>query len=277
MKKFKVALQLYSVRDAMELNTDDTLAKVKAMGYDYVEPAGYSGHTAQEFRALLDKHGLECVSVHQAYEPILENPDKMIADLKLLGTQFCAVPWMGVEKHAGSSAFTQTVEDFKKVGTLLQEAGIQLLYHNHDFEFQRCNGEFLLDLLYQAVPAQLLKTEVDTCWVRYAGYDPAAYLRKYAGRSPVVHLKDFACKNFNMGPVYALIDEEGNASKPASQEDSGFEFRPLGMGVQDFPAILSAADDAGADIVVVEQDASNDRPSLEAVKISREYLKTLGL
>lgn len=106
---------------------------------------------------------------------------------------------MGVEKHAGSSAFTQTVEDFKKVGTLLQEAGIQLLYHNHDFEFQRCNGEFLLDLLYQAVPAQLLKTEVDTCWVRYAGYDPAAYLRKYAGRSPVVHLKDFACKNFNMG------------------------------------------------------------------------------
>lgn len=39
MKKFKVALQLYSVRDAMELNTDDTLAKVKAMGYDYVEPA----------------------------------------------------------------------------------------------------------------------------------------------------------------------------------------------------------------------------------------------
>lgn len=49
------------------------------------------------------------------------------------------------------------------------------------------------------------------------------------------------------------------------------------MGVQDFPAILSAAEDAGADIVVVEQDASNDRPSLEAVKISREYLKTLGL
>lgn len=277
MKKFKVALQLYSVRDAMELNTDDTLAKVKAMGYDYVEPAGYCGHTAQAFRSLLDKNGLECVSVHQAYEPILENPNKMIDDFKTLGTKFCAVPWMGVEKHAGSSAFAQTVEDFKKVGALLQEAGIQLLYHNHDFEFQRCNGEFLLDLLYQAVPSPLLKTEVDTCWVRYAGYDPADYLRKYAGRSPVVHLKDFSCKNFNMGPVYALIDEEGNASKPATQEESGFEFRPLGMGVQDFPAILAAAEEAGADIVVVEQDASNDRPSLEAVKISREYLKSLGL
>lgn len=277
MKKFKVALQLYSVRDAMEKNADDTLAQVKAMGYDYVEPAGYYGYTAQEFRAMLDKHGLECVSVHQAYEPILENPDKMIADLKVLGTEYCAVPWMGVEKHAGSPAFEQTVADFKKVGAALKEAGIQMLYHNHDFEFQRFNNAFLLDLLYQAVPAQLLQTEVDTCWVRYAGYNPAEYLRKYTGRSPVVHLKDFACKNFNMGPVYALIDEEGNASKPATQEDAGFEFRPLGMGVQDFPAILAAAEDAGADIVVVEQDASNDRPSLEAVKISRAYLKTLGL
>ena len=66
--------------------------------------------------------------------------------------------------------------------------------------------------------------------VCYAGYDSADYLRKYAGRSPVVHLKDFTCSNLNMGPVYALIDNSGAASKPSSQDDAGFKFQPVGYG-----------------------------------------------
>ena len=54
MKKFKVGIQLYSVRDAMEQDMDATLAKVKEMGYDYVEFAGYFGKSAEEVKALLD-------------------------------------------------------------------------------------------------------------------------------------------------------------------------------------------------------------------------------
>ena len=53
--------------------------------------------------------------------------------------------------------------------------------------------------------------------------------------------------------------------------------RPVGYGVQDFPAILEAASDAGSHYVVVEQDRSTQRTSLEAAKMSREYLRTLGL
>lgn len=276
MKKLKVGLQLYSIREDMEKDVDAALAKVKAMGYDYVEFAGYFGKSAEEVRALLDKHGLECVSVHQTYEVFLEDAKSNIEYLKTIGAKYSAVPWMDVEKHKGHDAFEQTVKEFKQVGAALKEADIQLLYHNHDFEFGKADDKFLLDWLYESVPEDLLKTEIDTCWVRYAGYDPAAYIKKYTGRSPVVHLKDFECTNFNMGPVYALIDDSGEEGEKPSREDAGFMFKPVGSGVQDIVSILEAASEAGAEYVIVEQDESPERPAMEAAKMSREYLKSIG-
>ena len=66
------------------------------------------------------------------------------------------------------------------------------LYHNHDFEFVKMpNGQYALDYIYTEIPADLLQTELDICWVKVAGEEPVDYIKKYAGRAPVVHLKDF--------------------------------------------------------------------------------------
>ena len=54
-----------------------------------------------------------------------------------------------------------------------------------------------------------------------------------------------------------------------------FKFRPVGYGVQDFPSILEASEKAGAEWVIVEQDNSYDTPSLDAAKMSRDYLKSI--
>jgi sugar phosphate isomerase/epimerase len=277
MKELKVGLQLYSVRDDMGRDVDATLKQVKEMGYDYVEFAGYFGKTAEEVRELLNKHGLECVSVHQTYDIFLKDEKESIDYLKTIGAKYCAIPWMGVEKHAGTELFEQTKKDFIQVGESLKNAGIQLLYHNHEFEFESFEDKFLLDWLYDSIPSELLKTEIDTCWVKYAGQDPAEYLKKYANRSPVVHLKDFVAKNLNSGSVYALIDDSGKEGKKASREENGFSFRPLGQGIQDFPSIIKVAKEIGADYVIVEQDQSPTCPPLQAVKESREYLKGLGI
>ncbi|HEY5560960.1 MAG TPA: sugar phosphate isomerase/epimerase [Clostridiaceae bacterium] len=276
MKNFKVALQLYSVREDMDLNVEATLKKVKEIGYDYVEFAGFYNFPANKMRELLDKYALTCVSVHQGYEVFLTDETASVEYLKTIGAKYCAIPWMDKAKHAGTPAFVSTVKEITQVGKLLKKEDIQLVYHNHDFEFETFEDKFLLDCLYEAVPADFLQTEIDTCWVCYAGYDPAAYVRKYTGRSPIVHLKDFKCANFNGGPVYALIDNSGKAKKQ-SREASGFEFKPLGHGIQNIPSILAAAEDAGADIVVVEQDRSLSRPAMEAAKMSRDYLLSLGI
>ena len=96
-------------------------------------------------------------------------------------------------------------------------------------------------------------------------------MKKYTGRSPLVHLKDFH-KEGRPANMYQLIGTEVE-----EQESHGtFEFRPVGHGDQDFGPILEASVEAGAQWVVVEQDQSNGRPPMEAINLSRQYLKEQG-
>lgn len=275
MKKFKVGLQLYSVRDAMEKDMDATLKAVKEMGYDYVEFAGYFGKSAEEVKAILDKYGLKAISVHQAID-LFEKEGKTAVDyLNTLGVKYCAIPWYHINEFINN--WDETIEKFKNVSKLLRDGGIKLMYHNHDFEFQKVDGEYVLDKLYSAIPSDVLMPQFDTCWVHYAGENPAEYIKKYNGKIEVLHLKDFVCEKLGGGPVYGLIDEDGNEMKKSSQEENGFKLVPVGSGIQDFPAILESAEEAGVEYVIVEQDTSADRDPLDAAKMSREYLKTLGV
>lgn len=277
MKNFKIGLQLYSVRDDLAKDFKGTLKKVKEMGYDYVEFAGYYEKSAEEIRAILDEIGLEAVSVHQTYLDVLNKPET--ADfVKTLGAKYYAMPWMPADNCLDSDKFKAIIAEMEKAAVILKDKGLKLLYHNHDFEFAgKIDGMYALDYLYATVPADLLETEIDTCWVRYAGLNPAEYLKKYTGRAHIVHLKDFVCENFAAGPVYDLIGDDGEANKPVSKEEAGFKFMPIGSGIQDIPAIIAASEEAGAEILIVEQDQAVTASPLECAKQSREYLKSLGL
>jgi len=276
MKKFKIGLQLYTVRKEMDKDPEKTLAAIKEMGYDYVETAGYYGKTAKEFKELLDKYELKAISAHQGYEPFIENEQGMIEDMKTLGVEYCVVPWMPIDKLSDKESFAKIVEDITKVAKVLKANGIKMGYHNHDFEFNKVDGKFIIDLLYESVSEDLLKTEFDTCWVKYSGNDPIEYMRKYAGRSTILHLKDFVCKKFAGGPAYALIDDNGNDTDAGESTDNGFEFRPVGQGLQDFESIIKVAEEVGIEYLIVEQDAWPTAIALESAKQGREYLKTLG-
>lgn len=272
---FKVALQLYSIRDEMEKDMKATLQKVKDIGYDYVEFAGYFGKSAEEIRAMLDEIGLSCVSVHQTHGLFLEKGQEAVDFLKTLGASFCGIPSIAPERF--EKEMDQVVEEVTQVGKLMKENGLQLNYHNHDFEFSKRNGKYWLDELYERIPADLLETQLDLCWVHYGGEEPCAFLKKYAGRASVVHLKDFVCEKLGAGPVYKLIDQTGKAVGLEKRANDGFRYRPLGQGIQNIPAILDACRVAGAKYLVVEQDDSYDMPSLEAAAASRAYLKSLGV
>ena len=275
MKKFKVGIQLYSLRDAMEKDMDSTLKTVKEMGYDYVEFAGYFGKSAEEVKAILDKYGLEAVSVHQAIGLFEEEGQKAVDYIKTLGVKYCAIPWYNVDEFI--SNWDATMDKFKNVSKLLGDNDIKLMYHNHDFELNKINGEYILDRLYATLPEGVIMPQLDTCWVHYAGVNPSEYIRKYSGRIEVLHLKDFVCEKLGAGPVYALIDEDGNEMDKGNKEDNGFKLVPVGSGIQDWTSILAAAEDAGVEYVIVEQDSSKDRDPFDAAKMSREYLRTLGI
>lgn len=270
---FPIALQLYSVREDLANDFEGTLRKVKALGYEGVEFAGLYDHTPEEIKKLLKEIGLTPVSAHVPFADLMANPQGMVNDYAEIGCAYIAIPYLTPEYRPNAEKFGEVIEGAKALGKIAKDCGLTLLYHNHDFEFEKINGEYALDMLYNSVPADLLQTEIDTCWVNVAGEDPSEYLLKYTGRSPVVHLKDFAMPGKKPAKMYELI---GIEDKQGGEVDA-FEFRPLGMGAQNFPKILQACKAVGAKWVVVEQDRpSMGKTAMECAEASLKYLSSIN-
>ena len=268
--KFPIALQLYTVRGNMSSDFEGTLKQVKEMGYDGVEFAGLFGKTAAEVKDMCQSIGLIPLSALGPFVDMMSDPS-ILKTYAEIGCKYVVIPYLTDEYRPGKEKFKEVIEGAKILGEKANALGLKLAYHNHDFEFEKIDGEYALDILYKEVSPTLLETQLDTCWVNVGGEDPVAYIRKYAGRTSLVHLKDFVGgKSENM---YALIGINEDKKKDTVGE---FEFRPLGAGVQDFPAILRAAEESGAKWVIVEQDKpSLGLTPLECAKASIDYLKSL--
>lgn len=274
MKKALVGYQLYSAREECNKDLLSVLKQLKALGYDGVEFAGFYGHTADEIKGMLDEAGLVAFSDHVPYAVIEKDMFGVISDHLKIGCKYIAIPYLDEAHRPGQPGFAEVLRTIVRFGSLCKTAGIQLLYHNHDFEFVKFSGMYALDFMYAAVDEDLLKTEIDTCWVNYAGENPADFVRKYAGRAPIVHLKDFVGSRDGAQP-YALIKADGSDDGKNS-DSSAFEFRPVGHGCQNVPSIVEAGLEAGASCFIVEQDQWYNRTPLEAAKMSIDYLKSIG-
>lgn len=268
MKKSNVALQVYSVRDDMEKDVFGTLKKIKEMGYAGVELAGLYGLEPLEIKRMCDELGLVLLSAHVPLQAFKEDLEGTVDCYKKMGCSHMVIPHMPGVYLSDKEKREETIETFKKIGQAVKDAGMIFQYHNHDFEFEKADGKYLLDILYDSISPELLQTQIDTCWANVGGENPAAYVRKYAGRIPTVHLKDFAGgKSENM---YALIGIDEDKKKDV---EGTFEFRPVGKGLQNFKDIVAAADEGGAKWVIVEQDSpSMGLTPLECAEASIQYL-----
>ena len=274
MEKRPVAYQLYSAREEAAQNLEAVLSKLKELGYDGVEFAGFYGHSAQEIKELLDKYQLTAISSHVPLASIEADMFGTIAFHQAIGCRYIAVPYLDDKTRPGAPGFAHALKVIGKFARLTKEAGIQLLYHNHDFEFVQLSGMYALDFLYEMMCPCLLKCEIDVCWVKYAGEDPAAYLRKYADRIPVVHLKDYVGRKPEDGSSpYALIGLDEDEKK----DSQAFEFRPFGYGCQNPEEVVEAGLEGGAEWFIIEQDQSLGRSPLEAAELSIGTLKKIGL
>ncbi|MCL2572663.1 MAG: sugar phosphate isomerase/epimerase [Defluviitaleaceae bacterium] len=246
-----IALQLYTVRDFAEKDLAATLSQVKAMGYDAVELAGTYSLKALDFKKLLDEAGLIAISAHVPIDGFDDNDEGLIADYKALGCKLISIPWLPLEALPGGSGYEKTKASLIKAAEACKEQGIMLAYHNHDFEFKTLPcGNAILDVFLDEVA--FVQAQLDTGWITAAGQDPVSYIKKYSGRCPSVHLKDIV------------------------KVDGKFEDRPIGQGIQDMAAVIKAAIEAGAFILVAELDEAVGMTSLEAARQSREYLKSIG-
>jgi len=251
MTRLKIGLQMYTLRSETANDFLGTLRKVAELGYEGVEFAGYGGLDAKTLRAELDALGLQAIGAHVPLPRMLEAAEEEIEYMLTLGGKYIVVPWMGPETYESESALADTCGKLESAAKLCAERGIVFGYHNHAFELEiRLKDRRLLDAIFAGAPS--LQAELDACWVHKAGVDPAEYIRKYAGRLPLVHLKDMA-----------VVDGEVQTVE-------------LGKGEVNLAAIAAAAKEAGSEWLIVEQDHCAN-PPLESVATSIGWIRDNGL
>ena len=256
----KVGVQLYTVRDLMKDDFDGTIAKVAKIGYKEVEFAGYFGHTGEQVRAVCAKNGLSPVSTHVQYDELDDKFPSVIETSKAIGLKYIVCPWIPEELRKSPDIWKQASEKFNRCGALSKKAGMQFAYHNHWFEFLPVDGKLPYDLLLKECDANLVKMEMDLCWITAAGGDPLKYFNQYPGRFPLVHVKDLK-------------------KKPAVSQGGGQNFgdtvdlTSVGSGIIDWKKIFAQSEKAGIKHYIVEHDKPEN--PFESITKSYDYLEKL--
>ncbi|HEV2401212.1 MAG TPA: sugar phosphate isomerase/epimerase [Candidatus Sulfotelmatobacter sp.] len=256
----KVGVQLYTVRDLMKDDFEGTIAKVAQIGYKEVEFAGYFGRTAQQVKDVLNKNGLTAPSTHVQYDELDEKFPSVIEFSKAIGLEYIICPWIPEDLRKSPDIWKQASEKFNKCGEQTKKAGMGFAYHNHWFEFLPTNGKLPYDELLKMCDPNLVKMEMDLCWITAAGADPVKYFNEYPGRFPLVHVKD--------------LKTLPKVSTGGSQNwGDTVDLTSVGSGIIDWKRIFRYSQKAGIKHYIVEHD--HPKEPLEDIKKSYEYLSTL--
>ena len=257
----KIGVQLYTVRDEMKKDFDGTLAKVAAIGYKQVEFAGYFDHTPQQVRTAIDRVGLTSPSCHVQWDVLGDKWPGEIESAKVIGQSYIICPWIPEEVRKQPDSWKRAAETFNRCGEASKKAGIEFGYHNHWFEFLPVNGKLPYDFLLENCDPNLVKMELDLCWITVAGADPLKYFDRTPGRYPLVHVKDIK--------KLPKVNEGGGQDFGDSLKD----MTEVGSGIIDWKRIFAQSDKAGIKYYIVE----HDKPAhpFESIKTSYEYLSKL--
>jgi sugar phosphate isomerase/epimerase len=260
-KKY-IGLQLYTVRDAMSKDPAAALAKVAQIGYNSVEASygdgKFYGLEGKALASLLKQNNLIMPSCHYRLGEektngaapagtLLNGWEKAVDDAAGVGLKYMVCAWLAPSERGSLDHYKQVAEDLNKAGETCKKAGIQLCYHNHDFEFIQENGKYPYEILLNDTDKKLVKMEMDLFWMTKANQDPIAAFNKNPGRFPLLHLKDMDKTEKRM-------------------------FTEVGNGIIDFKKILAHADTAGVKYVFVEQDICPGDP-FDSITQSITYIK----
>lgn len=262
-KKY-IGLQLYTVRDAMAADPVAALAKVAKTGFTSVEGATYTGTELfygmrpGDFANVLKQNGLIMPSAHYRLGEELVNGEhqkgtimndwkKAVDDAAEAGVQYMVCAYLSQSERGNLDHYKNVANMLDIAGETCKGAGIQLCYHNHDFEFIQENGKYPYEILLDSTDKNLVKMEMDLYWVTKANQDPIVLINKHPGRFPLWHVKD--------------MDKTPEK-----------KFTEVGNGVIDFKKIFTQAKKSGLKYFFVEQDVCPGDP-FNSISQSISYIK----
>ncbi|WP_281543269.1 sugar phosphate isomerase/epimerase family protein [Maribacter aestuarii] len=261
-KSYKMGLQAFTIRDTMENDLIGSLKTVQSLGYEDLELYGfnpdsvsYYGHSAKDFKLLLDDLGLSSSSCHYGFSDYMNSGeaeldkyiDACIKGATALNHSYITWPWMAPE-FRNLETFKKLPELLNKIGEKVTAAGLGFAYHNHDFEFVDYNGQTGYDIIMSQTDPELVKLQLDLYWaVHSSKLSPADLIAKQPERFVMWHIKD-------MDKVTRNYSELGNGSI-------------------DYATMLPKLDKSGLEYYYLEQGGNFAVNSIQSITDSANYFK----
>jgi sugar phosphate isomerase/epimerase len=267
-----LGIQLYSVRADMKKNPAETLKKLSAIGYQYVEHAGYAdrkfyGYTIPDFKKLLKENNLKMESGHSflgssqwdnAANDFTDEWKNTIKDAAAVGMKYLISPGVDESLCKNRDDFNHYIQMFNKTGELCKSAGIHFAYHNESYEFNHSiDGTAIYDLILQNTNKNLVAQQIDMGNMYEPGGRALNYLKKYPGRFLLIHVKD-------------------EMKKTAASIGNMYESTLLGKGVLPVKEIVDYGRKTGTKYFIIEQEEYQDKTPLECAQQDFEVMKKWG-
>lgn len=259
--KYKMGLQLFTVRDVMAKDPIQTLKKVKALGYEDFETYGFNpetekiyGFTVSEFKQVLDDLNLTTTSGHYGFSDYFHATeaelnrfvDQCIHASNILDAPYITWPWVHPERRNAES-FKRLADKLNHIGEQVRAAGLNFAYHNHGYEFQNWEGTTGHDILMRLTDSDLVKLQMDMYWVVHSGKTPKELVDQQPGRYTMWHIKDM--------------------------DKITRDYSELGNGSIDYTKLLPDPLKSGLEFYYIEQGGNFAVNSIKSVATSARYFK----
>ena len=254
-----IGAQLYTVRDftQTEKDFDESIRKIKKIGYTCVQVSAIGKFAPERVKEICDKHDIKIVLTHTDPARVVTDTVGVISDHKKQGAGYIGIGGLPGQYRDSAGAIKKFAEDYMPAAKKIAGAGMKFMYHNHHFEFEKIDGELIIDRLAGLFKPELMGFILDTYWVQAGGADPALYLGKFAGRVEAIHFKDMTITK----------DADGRVKQTMC---------PILEGNLNWPAIFRACEKSGVEYAFIEQDDCNGLDPFDCLDISLKNLNKYG-
>lgn len=219
-------------------------------------PMGRSGHL--DWHALLEETNLSVVSIHQDLGTIQRAPQEVIADAKSYGTKYVVITGMHHFDYSDKEAVDQLITDLNTCGKTLKEEGIELLYHNHNCEFRKIDGQTAYERIVEQTDPAYVNFEFDSYWPTEAGVNAVAWMQRLGNRMKLYHINDRGSRV--SGKTSSILTSD-------SME--------LGYGNMDLTTMVDIAKANGVEAIVLESHRNwVDKSPIKSFQCSAEFLNS---
>ena len=263
----KVGVQLYSFRNDLDKDLPGTLARIKKLGVNCVEPYSLHKLKAEQLRAEFDRAGLKVMSFHLPGELRDGDPAEAVRVAKVLGAQQLGIAWIKESDTdvVNGSKLMAAAARLNGMCPAAKAAGLKVFYHPHGYEFHEGDPEGkLFERFVNALEKDCVVLQLDAFWVAYAGQDPVRFMQKYGNRVSSYHVKD-------MAPSLTVAPFDGSKWKGPLPDEA---FAPLGKGKIDQVALIKLGKQYKIKWFILEDETSHP---YDNIALALPYMKANGL